>query len=218
LSGDPLEEMPPENAKGRQPNHGFEGLAMMPGGSRLVGALQAPLIQDGALSAEGKKVGRNVRFLEVMLESGTTRELVYQLSEKGMSVNEALAVDDHRLLVLERDGAKKRVRGLWMADMRGASDVSGIEALPREGLPEGVVAMSKTRWLDFMDPKFGLESGMPEKIEGLAFGPRLADGRRTLIVTTDNDLKEMEASWVWVFAFGESDLGERGSGSAEGGT
>jgi hypothetical protein len=42
---------------------------------------------------------------------------------------------------------------------------------------------------------------MPEKIEGLALGPALADGRRTLVVTTDNDLKTENPSWFWVFAF-----------------
>jgi hypothetical protein len=45
---------------------------------------------------------------------------------------------------------------------------------------------------------------MPEKLEGLCFGPRLPDGRRTLIVTSDNDLKAEQASWFWVFAVDES--------------
>jgi hypothetical protein len=41
---------------------------------------------------------------------------------------------------------------------------------------------------------------MPEKIEGLSFGPALADGRRTLLVSTDNDLIPENPTLVWVFA------------------
>lgn len=46
----------------------------------------------------------------------------------------------------------------------------------------------------------GALPGFPEKIEGLAFGPDLADGRRLLIVTTDNDLSADTESWIWAFA------------------
>jgi hypothetical protein len=39
-----------------------------------------------------------------------------------------------------------------------------------------------------LSPKFALAgSSFPEKIEGLAFGPDLADGRRLLVVAVDND-------------------------------
>jgi hypothetical protein len=41
---------------------------------------------------------------------------------------------------------------------------------------------------------------MPEKIEGLTFGPKLADGRETLLVGTDNDFESKAASYIWVFA------------------
>ena len=47
---------------------------------------------------------------------------------------------------------------------------------------------------------------MPEKIEGLTFGPTLPDGRRTLIVTIDNDLMADKPSWFWVFAVDAKDL------------
>jgi len=47
---------------------------------------------------------------------------------------------------------------------------------------------------------------MPEKIEGLAWGKDLSDGRHVLIVTTDNDLKPAQPSWFWVLAVDPSDL------------
>jgi hypothetical protein len=42
---------------------------------------------------------------------------------------------------------------------------------------------------------------MPEKIEGLTFGEVLPDGRRTLLVGTDNDFESASNSLIWVFAF-----------------
>jgi hypothetical protein len=206
-SGDAHLEMPPHNLSGRQSNRGFEGLAVSPDGSTLWAVLQSPLIQDGGLNGKNKRVGRNLRVLELRTGGGTSRELVYAMESGTHGVNEALAIDDRSLLVLERDGTERKERALYRADLEGATDVSGVAALPSEGLPEGVRPLKKTKVLDFMDPRFGLAgASMPEKIEGLCWGPRLEDGRRTLIVTTDNDFKAEEPSWFWVFALDDADL------------
>ncbi|MCX5690363.1 MAG: esterase-like activity of phytase family protein [Planctomycetota bacterium] len=203
--GTPEEELPPVNTKGRQSNRGFEGLAISPDGGKLWAILQSPLIQDGALDAANERIGVNCRILEVTIATGATRELVYPLSSDANGVNEILALSDHELLVLERDGKGGNdtfFRRLYRIDLRGASDVSGIESLPRRGMPAGVNAAAKTLFLNLLDAKFGLAGKtMPEKIEGLCLGPVLSDGRRTLIVTTDNDLKDDQESWFWVFAF-----------------
>jgi hypothetical protein len=45
---------------------------------------------------------------------------------------------------------------------------------------------------------------MPEKIEGLTFGEVLPDGRRTLLVATDNDFESASDSLIWVFAFAQT--------------
>jgi len=62
--------------------------------------------------------------------------------------------------------------------------------------------------VDFMDRRHKLAGPeMPEKIEGLAFGPDLADGRKLLVVTSDNDLKDDVPSHIWLFAVDTADLG-----------
>lgn len=206
---DPKRELPPRNRRGRQPNRGFEGLAISPDGRTLLACPQSPLIQDGALDAEHGRIGVNIRVLAIGTEpgAGTPRQFVYPLEHPRDGVSEVLALDDHRLLVLERDGragAEARRRAVFLADASDATDVSAIEALPSRDLPPGVRPMSKRRLIDLMDPSFDLldpqRGGMPEKIEGLCFGPDLPDGRRTLIITTDNDLKPEHATWIWVFA------------------
>ena len=41
---------------------------------------------------------------------------------------------------------------------------------------------------------------MPEKIESLTFGPDLADGRKTLLVVSDNDFVKEKPTMIYVFA------------------
>jgi hypothetical protein len=206
--GEPQHELPPSNTRGRLPNHGFEGLAITPDGAKLYAILQDPLIQDGALNDKGKRIGFNCRILELNLETGATRELVYTLEAPKHGVNEMLAINDHEFLVEERDakgGEDAKFRKLFKIDISGCKDVSAVETLPTEKLDSGAAA--KSEFLDFLDPKFGLAGPqMPEKIEGLAWGPDLADGRRMLVVTTDNDLKAEQPSWFWVFAVDAADL------------
>lgn len=208
--GTPEEELPPANSAGRLPNRGFEGLALTPDGRTLVAILQSPLIQDGALSDRNERVGTNIRMLMIDIESGKTRQHVYQLSSAKHGVNEILAVSDSTFIVLERDGKegdKARHRSLYLIDLEGATDVSTIAALPGGALPETIRPVRKRELLNFMDPKFGLVgSQMPEKIEGLTFGPNLPDGRRMLVVTSDNDFRIEQPTRVWVFAVKAAEL------------
>ena len=197
-------ELPPGNLAGRQANRGMEGLAISPDGGKLYGILQSPLIQDGALSPANDRVGTNIRILEIDVASGATRELLYPLASPAFGVNEILAVNDHQFLVLERDGkagAAAVAKRLYLIDIAGASDVSSIAALPSTGVPDGVTPVGKNLFLDLLDPAFALAgASFPEKIEGLAFGPDLPDGRHLLLVSSDNDFVTGQASQIYAFA------------------
>ncbi len=203
-SGKPAEELPPNNVAGRQSNRGMEGLARSPDGKRLYGVMQSPLIQDGGLDDKNKRVGTNVRVLELELASGATREWLLCLESGKNGVNEIVAVDSHTLLVIERDsepGAAAACKRVYKVLLDGASDISKLEALPASGVPAGVVALKKELLIDFLDSGFGLAGeSMPEKIEGLAFGPDLPDGRHLLIVSIDNDFLPEVPNSFWAFA------------------
>ncbi len=194
------------NTRGRQTNRGFEGLAMSADGSKVYPILQGPLLQDQPFDQEGERLGKNVRFLEFDIESNKTREFVYELDHPKNGISEVLRYDDTRFLVLERDskeGTKAKYKRLYLADMKEASDITGVDSLPVEGLPEGLRAMSKELFLDLLDPRFNLPSDLiPAKVEGVAFGPDLADGRRLLIVCTDNDFEADAPSLLYAFAIG----------------
>ncbi len=204
----PQEELPPHNSKGRQANRGFEGVALSPDGQRIYALMQGPLLQDGALDGSNKRIGVNNRLVEAVLNpsgaDATWREFVYVLDDAGNGLNELTALSDGQFLVIEKDaqpGAKAKVRRIYRIDLREASDISSVDSLPVTGLPEGVRPVAKTLVLDLLDPRFGLAGpDMPEKVEGLALGPALPGGRRTLMVASDNDYNPASPSWVWAFS------------------
>ncbi|MEO8627722.1 MAG: esterase-like activity of phytase family protein [Betaproteobacteria bacterium] len=204
-------ELPLANTSGRQPNRGMEGLAISPDGKTLVGIMQNPLIQDGALDSVNKRVGTNIRIVTIDAATGATHEYLYQLnSGKNNGVNEIVAVNNHQFLVIERDGnagTKAAFKKIYEIDIAGATDIKGIAAFPSTGTPAGVIAVSKSVFIDLLDPSFGLAGAtFPEKIEGVTFGPDLADGRHTLIVANDNDFLAGQTSNFYVFGVDKGDL------------
>jgi hypothetical protein len=197
------------NTSGRVANKGMEGLAITPDGRRLVGIMQNALIQDG---------GPTVRILTIDVASGRTREYAYMLTT-GSGVSEILAVNDHQFLVDERDGkglgdgSKAKVKQIFLIDLTGATDVSGL-AGDANIAPH---AVSKTLFLDVVAVlgAHGITTDrVPAKIEGLAFGQDVVIGGRvkhTLYVANDNDFTAVVGgldnpnAW-FVFAFDETDL------------
>lgn len=209
-SGDPNTELL-GNTSGRQANRGMEGLAISPDGRTLFGIMQSALLQDNGLTpGTTNRLGLNNRILKIDLVTGETEEYVYKLDaiNRGQGVSEILAINDHEFLVVERDNRSNLQtppqaptrKNIYKINLDGATDVSGISSLPAGALPAGVVPVSKTSFIDLLDPAFGLAPTIAEKIEGLAWGPNLADGRHLLYVISDNDLNPELATQIYAFA------------------
>jgi hypothetical protein len=206
----PADELPPKNKAGRQPNRGMECLAISPDGSKLYGLMQSPLIQDHGVNGMNERHGLNCRILEIDIKTEATREFVYQLDHASHGNSEIVAVNDREFLVLERDslgGKDAKAKKIFHIDISKASDVTMLEELPKKELPKEVVPVKKTMFLDLLDKKYGIQDAdMPEKFEGLTFGPDLADGRRLLLVTADNDFILTKPFRVYAFAIDKTDL------------
>lgn len=198
------EELPPANTSGRHPNKGMECLAISADGEMLFGLMQGPLFQDGALDADGKRVGTNLRLLEIQRRTGSTREFLYPLEHADNGCSEIETIAPGRFLVIERDGkpgTPGSVKHLYEIGLREATDISRIDSLPATGIPAGVRPVVKRLFLDLLDPRWGLAGeSFPAKIEGIAFGPRLKDGSRLLLITSDNDFKPDEATHIYAFS------------------
>ncbi len=198
------------NKIGRSANRGMEGLAISPQGNRLIGLMQSPLLQDSKRTAKGKPIGLNCRLLVIDLKTGTTQELLYHLEHPKNKLNEILAINDHEFLVIERDGKageEASFKKIFKIDISQATQIQKINSLPAEEIPADVAPVKKEVFIDLLDPVFSLAGKeMPEKIEGLSFGPPLPDGRETLIVASDNDFEPDSPSLFYVFSFASSDL------------
>ncbi len=187
------------NTVGRVTNKGMEGLAITPDGKTLVGIMQSPLLQDNALTSTGKKNGVNVRIVTIDIESGSTKEYVYQLSSKSNTVSEIVALSNTKFIVDERtgdglgDGTAATTKLLTQIDISTATDVSNVTTLPATGLPSGVTAVSKTTVQNLVDTlgAAGISADrVPAKIEGVALAKITTTEGQTLsvgVVANDND-------------------------------
>ena len=199
------------NSAGRQANRGMEGLAVSPDGTTLFGMMQNALIQDhGLVPGTTDRLGLNNRIVKIDLLTGETSEYVYVLEaiNRGQGTCEILAINDHQFLVLERDNRSNLQtppqaptrKKIYKIDLTGATDVANVASLPAGPLPAEIVPVAKTLFIDLLDPVFNLALTIPEKLEGLSFGPDLPDGRHLLYVISDNDLNPSLATQIYAFA------------------
>lgn len=73
--------------------------------------------------------------------------------------------------------------------------------------------MTKTLFIDLLDPSYKVDAThtlkdvIAEKVEALAWGPDLPNGRHVLYVVTDNDLSLGRPTQIYVFAIDGSARG-----------
>jgi hypothetical protein len=206
-----------DNTSGRVANKGMEGLAITPDGRTLVGIMQNALIQD---AADGGSAANMLRIVTIDIASGrTTHEYAYVLTT-GSGVSEIVALNDHEMIVDERDGhglgdgSKAKVKQFFKIDLKGATDVSSMG-----GGEAASHAVSKILIVDFVSvlTTAGFtNTEIPAKIEGLAFGPDVATkhgSMHTLWVANDNDFLQdfsgpnTNPNQFFVVGFTDADLG-----------
>ena len=186
------------NTAGKRTNRGFEGLAISPDGTRLFAMLQSAMLDEGG--------GDGVWVRIVEFNTGTARavaQYAYRLdgSSQGRGISALVALNEHELLVLERNNRGLGVdanlaspnKKVFKIDLRSATDVSDVR-LNAAGAVFAPVTKSASVWLDLAlpatlaHPSLSAMGGVsPEKWEGLAVGPRLADGSYLVLAGTDND-------------------------------
>lgn len=205
----------PGEGSGVRTNLAFESLTLAAGGRRLVTATENALEQDGPPAGIGNHSPSRILVLD--LPSGrVAAEYLYPVDPLPTPPNppdafatnglaDLLALDDGRLLALERWFAVGAGHGarLFLVELAGATDLSGVEAVAEL---DDVRPVAKRLVLDLAELGIGLDN-----LEGMTWGPRLVDGRRTLVLISDNNFKPIvQFTQVLAFAVGPPPHGERG--------
>lgn len=206
----------PTVVNGRQDNRGFEGITLNASRNRLYAVMQDPLVDEGD-RADGRRSrnvrivafdvrsGQPVAQYAYQLESITTLNAIdpatgddFSATNQGRSIGLSAihALSDSEFLVLERDNRGLGVevtaaplhKRIYRISLAGATDVSAISFANSNALPAGVVPVRKSAEVDLIAQLRSVGAqDIPEKLEGLAIGPRLADGRHLVLVGSDND-------------------------------
>ena len=218
LEGRQLRDLPVPDAfrpnaagtRGVRLNLGFESAGTVPGGGGrwIFTGTEGALVQDGPPATTTN--GSPARLLRYDQWLGTLdRQYVYRtdaiakppVPPTAFAVSglvELLPLDTQSLLSMERSfsvgvpGTGNTIK-LYTVSVVGATDVNGVESLaPVLG---SITPASKSLLLD-LDTL-----GIPlDNVEGMAFGPNLPDGRRSLVLVSDNNFAPAQFTQFLLFA------------------
>lgn len=199
-----------DHSSGIRPNLAFESAGLPPNGRFLFSGTENALYQDGpAATLAG---GSPSRLLRYNLETGTLdRQWLYMtgpvaqppVPSTAFSVNgltELLPLNNEFLISMERSfsvgapGTGNSIK-LYTVSLPGATDVNGVDSLA--GRLGQIRPAQKTLLLD-LDTL-----GIPlDNVEGMTLGPTLPDGRRALVLVSDNNFAASQFTQFLLFALG----------------
>lgn len=190
---------------GPRANQAFEALAWNDDGSALWAATEGPLLQDGPLP--DAHTGAAIRFSLIDRDGGLRTQRLYRTepvvahapglrAENGIS--EILGLGGDRMLVMERS-VQEQADGrfffgvkLFCARLAQAAEVSALPSLAARSLQ----AAPKRLVLDLT-----ADAALAGRnVEGMAWGPVLPDGRATLLLVSDNNFIDDEATTLALYA------------------
>ena len=200
---------------GPRDNLSFEGISFSPDGKTLWVGMETALYQDGPVA--GASHGATARFTKYARNGAVLAQYAYRtepithsslgkLADNGVS--DILAINANQLLVLERSGVQNAagvfeyfVR-LYKADAQGASNIKGIASL----VSTDHVPVAKVLVLDF--DQVGLKR--VDNLEGIAWGPHLANGHDSLVLVSDNNFDPSQVTQFLAFEVMPESSGKAG--------
>ncbi len=218
LSGDELEslDVPARFLRGTN-NLTFESAALSPNGHSLFTANEQPLPSVGGSGIDGQTGDlrnriRILRYENRGVEGFVPAEQFYYLTEPqrpsapdDSAVADLIALSETHLLVLEKGfkaGEGNRVR-IFLATLKHEDDVSDEPVLSAESL----VPVEKTLLVDVgACPTSGATNPGPQvnplldNFEGMTLGPELDDGRRALILVSDDNSSAVQVTRIIALA------------------
>ena len=190
---------------GPRHNLGFEGLSFAPDGKSVWLAMESALYQDGPIATPS--AGTIARLTRLDREGKVLAQYAYPLDpvqavptgkNADNGVGEILALDHRRVLVLERSGVED-AEGIWTVyiriyaiDTAGATDITTVPSLASANY----IPVTKRLVIDLAKTA---EVGPVDNIEGMSWGPTLADGKRSLVLVSDNNFNPPQITQFLAF-------------------
>ncbi|MFI2035180.1 esterase-like activity of phytase family protein [Streptomyces bottropensis] len=194
---------------GPRKNQTLEGVTFTPDGRRIVTAMEGPLHQDGddptpEHGALTRITVHDARTGQPLSQYAYPLEPLFAATPAGSTdtngVSDLVALGHGRFLVLERasiyadNNWKARI---YLVDLHAATDVLGRDSLT-DPSAQPVRPVRKTLVTDLSDVA-GLSR--VDNVEGITLGPRLPDGRRTVVLVSDDNFAARQVTQFLAFAF-----------------
>lgn len=191
--------------KGPRQNGVLEGLAFADDFQTLYASVEEPLYDDGPRAGWPDTAGW-IRIIKYnMATKQPAAQYAYRIdpvvqepiSRGAFVVNgvpDILAVNDHQLLVTERSFSTGRLTcniRIYLAELKGADNVADISDLHQNSAFKPITKKlllnmdTLGRWID--------------NVEGATFGPRLPNGKRSLIFVSDDNFAPFEKTQFLLF-------------------
>jgi hypothetical protein len=198
-----------DGSSGIRNNLALESAGVTPNGNFLYAGMEGALVQDGP--AASLTAGSPARLLRYNLRSGKSdKQFLYAVEPVAeppvpagaftvSGLVELLPLTNRSLLALERSfsvGAGNTIR-LYRVELGRAQDIDRFSSLA--GLLGDIRPVEKTLLLDLDSLGITLDN-----VEGMAFGPELPDGRRSLVLVSDNNFSPAAFTQFLAFAYVEA--------------
>jgi hypothetical protein len=191
--------------KGPRQNGTLEGLTFTPNFKTLFVSLEEPLYEDGPRAGLGDTTG----WIRIIKYDVATKQPVAQFAyqidpvvqepiSRGTftinGVSDILALNEQQLLVIERSFSTGRLTSnirLYLAEFKGAENIIAVSSLektpPQKPVRKKLLLNmdSLKRWVD--------------NVEGITFGPVLPNGKRSLLLVTDDNFAAFEKTQFFLF-------------------
>ncbi|HEU4363445.1 MAG TPA: esterase-like activity of phytase family protein [Mycobacterium sp.] len=179
---------------GPRRNTALEGLTLAPGGRLLFAAMEGPGYNDGALPDRDR--GALTRITAFDTDStAPVAQYAYPLEPapgpaETNGLTDLVALSTSTFLVVERAFSTHPIVRLFRAEIGAATDVLNVASLTGGRL----TPMTKTLLVDL--------SAIPDpvdNIEGITLGPRLPDGRQSVILVSDDNFAPTQVTQFLLF-------------------
>lgn len=182
---------------GPRQNRALEGVALTPDGQSVFAAMEDPGYNDGSETGDGHRV--LTRFTKFDVDTGkATAQYAYPMDAPIPPVEEngvpdLVALSDTSFLVLERTDSVPQTIRVYRAEIGSATNVLELPSISGVGL----TPMTKSLAVD-MNTTPGLTP--LDNVEGITLGPKLADGRQSVVFVSDNNFSARQVTQFLLFA------------------